>query len=70
MKRLTKNYIYAGVLATIVIVVMYTVGMNDEIILSPKFDIGFYQFIDIKAGILCILFLSIVFIIYFTFKKR
>ena len=69
MKQVLKKYVYGGIFATIVILVAYTVGMGD-IHFSPPFAIGFNQFIDIKAGILCILGLSIVFIIYFTFKKR
>lgn len=70
MKKLTKRYIYAGILATIVIVVMYVVGMSDVINFSPPFDIGFNQYIDIKAGVIGICFLVIGFIIWFlTFKK-
>lgn len=69
MKQVLKKYVYGGIFATIVILVAYIVGMGD-LNISPPFDIGFGQSVDIKAGILCICGLSIVLIIYFTFKKK
>lgn len=69
MEKLTKRYIYSVILITMVIVVMYVVGMSD-IHFSPPFDVGFNQFIDIYAGILFACWLLIGFIIYLIFKKK
>lgn len=67
---MNKKYYWIILLAVITIGIMYASGMS-KFYFGEMYDIGFDQYLDVRAGIMFVSLLSIGFIIgIFVFKKK